>query len=207
MHVRGAECGLQCLGQQNAFYGILCDGQTLHWLVPAGKLAIHQWQFVSLLSHDVLWLAGDHLLSGLSPLAVWVFLIFVLLQVSLKPTFLCGARQVQSVFCYTVKPNIFVKWESCHQPSWLLFKKKTSLQNITFLTKDKITKISVLSCLQFCTPIMLNEKNHNTYFPLVGKFAFIQHHKAMAPTDPHVALVSAFVYSGNAYLERWTVQY
>lgn len=67
MHVRSAECGLQCLGQQNAFYGILCDGQTLYMLVPASKLTIHQWQFVSLLSHDVLWLAGDCLKSGLSP--------------------------------------------------------------------------------------------------------------------------------------------
>lgn len=33
-------CRLQCLGQQNAFYGILYDGQTLLLLVPAGKLAV-----------------------------------------------------------------------------------------------------------------------------------------------------------------------
>ena len=69
MHVPDAECGLQCLGHQNAFYGILCDGQIPYLQVPAGKLAIHQIQSVSLLSHGVLWLAGD-LPNGLSPPSV-----------------------------------------------------------------------------------------------------------------------------------------
>ena len=79
-----------------------CDSQIPYFPVAAGKLAIHQRQSVSLLPHGVLWLAGDLLSNGLSPPLVWVQL-----QVSLKPTFLCGARQVQSVLCYTAKPNIF----------------------------------------------------------------------------------------------------
>lgn len=126
MHVPNAECGLKCLGQQNAFYGILCDGQISYLQVPAGKLAIHQRQSVSLLSHGVLWLAGDLLSNSLSPPSVWVFLMFAQLQVSPKPTFLCGARQVQSVLCYTAKPNIF-RWskkaflEATFQTRSLLF--------------------------------------------------------------------------------------